>query len=55
MAETWLDVIAPSLQQGIDVNKPVPPQFDIGLGGVARPGTGVGRFSDPRSQYPRTH
>ena len=31
MAETWLDdVIAPSLLQGIDVNKPVPPQFDIG-------------------------
>ena len=27
----WLDdVIAPSLLQGIDVNKPVPPQFDIG-------------------------
>ena len=31
MAETWLDdVIAPSLLQGMDVNKPVPPQFDIG-------------------------
>ena len=31
MAEMWLDdVIAPSLLQGIDVNKPVPPQFDIG-------------------------
>ena len=31
MAEKWLDdVIAPSLLQGIDVNKPVPPQFDIG-------------------------
>ena len=29
MAETSLDVIAPSLLQGIDVNKPVPPQFDI--------------------------
>ena len=31
MAGMWLDdVIAPSLLQGIDVNKPVPPQFDIG-------------------------
>ena len=41
MAKMWLDdVIAPSLLQGIDVNKPVPPQFDIDwLGGVARPGT----------------
>ena len=31
MAETWLDdVIAPSLLQGVDINKPVPPQFVIG-------------------------
>ena len=31
MAETWLDdVIAPSLLQGIDINKPVPLQFIIG-------------------------
>ena len=30
MAGTWLDdVIAPSLLRGIDVNKPVPPQFHI--------------------------
>ena len=30
MAETWLDdVIAPSLLQEIDVNKPVSPQLDI--------------------------
>ena len=30
MAGMWLDdVIGPSLLQGIDVNKPVPPQFDI--------------------------
>ena len=29
----WFDdVIAPSLVQGTDVNKPVPPQFDIGWG-----------------------